>query len=312
MFLDRIDNIEIELTTLCNARCPMCSRQVEGTTEPDTSLPIHHITIEQAKRLASFIPRVELILSGNFGDPIANPDVFEILTILSPRVIKMRLDTNASLRTPDFWQKLAKIDNLEVIFSIDGLSDTNHIYRVNTNYDKIIENATAFIGAGGYAEWKFIAFKHNEHQIEQARKLSIDMGFKRFASIHSKRWLGEPVIIDGIELAPSSDATVHSFKSNNIFSGEIECKSQKQRILFISADFKLLPCCFFNVDRVKYKDRFYDYWKYEYDLEKYTIEELLNTDYYKNLLPASFKNDSCYHLCKKICDSKKNYWKKYE
>ena len=57
----------------------------------------------------------------------------------------------------------------KVIFAIDGLEDTNHLYRVNTNFNKIMENAKAFINAGGIARWDFIAFAHNEHQIEEAK-----------------------------------------------------------------------------------------------------------------------------------------------
>ena len=46
-------------------------------------------------------------------------------------------------------------------FAIDGLEDTNHIYRRNTDWVKIVQNATAYIAAGGRAEWDFIVFAHN-------------------------------------------------------------------------------------------------------------------------------------------------------
>lgn len=310
MFLDKISRIELELTTLCNARCPMCSRQIEGTTTPDALVPSWSITVTQAKRLATFIPRCTLMLSGNFGDPLANPDALEIIKILSPHVRDIWIDTNASLKTTGFWKNLAEIENVNVAFSIDGLADTNHLYRVNTNFDKIMHNAKTFIDAGGKAFWKFIAFKHNEHQIEQARELANSMGFQDFSVTHSKRWYEHTVIVDGVELLPSSQAEVPSFKHVYKFSGKISCKSQTQQALFISADFKLLPCCFFNVDRVKYKEKFDSYWNYECDLEKYTIEELLNTEYYSTLLPDSFSNGNAYYLCKKICDGDKNYWER--
>ena len=40
-----------------------------------------------------------------------------------------------------------------------------------------MENAQAFINAGGRARWDYIAFAHNEHQIDEARQLAEDMGF---------------------------------------------------------------------------------------------------------------------------------------
>ena len=33
---------------------------------------------------------------------------------------------------------------------------------------------------GGIAQWDYIVFKHNEHQVEEARKLSKELGFFEF------------------------------------------------------------------------------------------------------------------------------------
>ena len=43
-----------------------------------------------------------------------------------------------------------------------------------------MENAEAYLKAGGIARWDFIVFKHNEHQVEQAEALAKKMGFKQF------------------------------------------------------------------------------------------------------------------------------------
>ena len=49
-----------------------------------------------------------------------------------------------------------------VVFAIDGLQDTLGTYRRNVSFDKVIANASAFIAAGGRAEWDFLVFEHNE------------------------------------------------------------------------------------------------------------------------------------------------------
>ena len=80
------------------------------------------------------------------------------------------------MRTKDWWEnfvvspsaKKKKINHWHyrkndlAIFSIDGLSDTTYLYRRRTNFEKIMENAEAYI-FGGIARWDFIVFKHNEH-----------------------------------------------------------------------------------------------------------------------------------------------------
>ena len=65
-------------------------------------------------------------------------------------------------------------------FSIDGLADTNKLYRIGINHERVMANAKAFIEAGGKARWKMIVFKHNEHQIDEAKQLAKDMGFWEF------------------------------------------------------------------------------------------------------------------------------------
>ena len=67
-----------------------------------------------------------------------------------------------------------------VHFGIDGLEDTNHLYRVNVKWKKVMENVKAFVENGGNAIWDYIVFRHNEHQVEQAREFSNKIGFKKF------------------------------------------------------------------------------------------------------------------------------------
>ncbi len=52
-----------------------------------------------------------------------------------------------------------------------------------------MESARAFIHAGGEARWEFLAFRHNEDQVEAARSLSESMGFTQFSVEKSARFL---------------------------------------------------------------------------------------------------------------------------
>jgi len=123
-------------------------------------------------------------MCGNYGDPIVAKDTLEVLRYFrqTNKDIRLSMNTNGSARTEEWWAELAEIlkPNGHVIFSIDGLEDTNHRYRRNTNWDKIISNVKAFIDAGGKARWEYIVFEHNEHQIESARKYASTLGFENF------------------------------------------------------------------------------------------------------------------------------------
>jgi hypothetical protein len=76
------------------------------------------------------------------------------------------------------------------------MEDTNHLYRRNVKWNKLMENALAFNSTGAKSVWEFLVFKHNEHQIADARSLAKKMKFTEFVP---KRALG---VDNGSELKP--------------------------------------------------------------------------------------------------------------
>jgi MoaA/NifB/PqqE/SkfB family radical SAM enzyme len=186
--------VHLEITDSCNAACPMCARNINGG-EDNPQLPNTELTIDDCKTIfsPSFISQLErLYMCGNYGDPIAARDTLEVFEYFRQHNSKINLSmhTNGSAKKPDWWRSLAKVIGNKgyVVFSIDGLEDTNHLYRQNTIWHKIMENAQAFIDAGGRARWDFIVFAHNEHQVEQAEQLSKQMGFEKFQYKKSARF----------------------------------------------------------------------------------------------------------------------------
>ena len=183
---DEIKTIHLEMTERCNAACPQCGRNINGG-EVNPYLNDRELDFESVVQIFTvpFIKQLSHIyMCGNYGDPIVARDTLEVLRYfrkINP-TIKLSMNTNASARTDDWWIELAEIlkPNGHVIFSIDGLEDTNHIYRRNTNWDKIMSNAKAYILAGGIAHWEYIVFEHNEHQVDSARELSKQLGFDNF------------------------------------------------------------------------------------------------------------------------------------
>jgi MoaA/NifB/PqqE/SkfB family radical SAM enzyme len=144
-----------------------------------------------------FIKGIKKILAcGNFGDPCTCKefvDIYEYCREISPSM-GLSCNTNGSLRNPEWWARLGAVMTTEqnsgnyCTFSLDGLEDTNHLYRRNTIWTKIMANAQAFIDAGGIAHWDYIVFEHNQHQVEQARELAKTMGFKNFNVKRTTRW----------------------------------------------------------------------------------------------------------------------------
>lgn len=189
-----IKTVHLEVTDKCNAACPMCARNINGGEE-NPQLPNVELTLEDTKRIfePAFIKQLDRVyMCGNFGDPIVAKDTLEIFRYLRENNPKINLSmmTNGSAKSLIWWKELAAVLGTQgyVTFSVDGLEDTNHLYRQNTVFKKIMQNAEAFIQAGGRARWDYIVFAHNEHQVEEAEALSKAMGFERFQYKKSARF----------------------------------------------------------------------------------------------------------------------------
>ena len=67
------------------------------------------------------------------------------------------------------------------------------------------DDMKSFIGAGGAAQWEYLVFKHNQHQVDDAKKLAIELGFKGFYAKEPLGFttapflVGDEVFIEGIK-----------------------------------------------------------------------------------------------------------------
>ena len=101
------------------------------------------------------------------------------------------VSTNGSMRNPAWWKKLGKLfagTQSWLEFHVDGLRNTNHLYRIGANWENIMANANAFISGGARAEWHYILFKHNQHQVGEAYLIAREMGFDKFVPTETGRF----------------------------------------------------------------------------------------------------------------------------
>lgn len=267
--IDEIRHLHLELSSLCNARCPFCIRNVlgypynRGYTETNLSLA-------QIKQWFSpvFISQLyEVLLNGNFGDLMMNTETEQIISYFrecSDR-IKIAGNTNGSARTPDFWRNLGSMGTI-MYFALDGLEDTHHLHRQDTVWQRIIDNAMIFKAAGGYAMWKMILFDHNRHQVEDCREMSKKLGFDEFWLIDEGRNTG-PVFDRSGKLShhignssgPTNLAQIMNFRNkHNILlptpSNSLSCHTKNEKSIFVSSTGKVYPCCFLAAEVLNWSE----------------------------------------------------------
>lgn len=239
--LDSIKVLHLEATTVCQAACPQCDREnpeLYNDNENRNSLSLSQV---QSVIPESTVKNLDKVFAcGTFGDPAANPallDIFCWFRTINPD-ITLGMNTNGGLRNTSWWKEIGMLFSKPldyVVFSIDGLEDTNHIYRRNVDWNRIMDNASAYTATGASAHWDMLIFDYNKHQIESAEKLASDLGFSWFRCKVSKRFKWNPV--EGLE--PPAGIDVPNVQDPD----SISCHALNEGSLYLAATGELLPCC---------------------------------------------------------------------
>lgn len=256
-----LKSLHLEITNRCQASCPMCSRNYHGGLD--------NLLLKDAEwKLSDFIDLVEPVVGqldrinfcGNFGDPLLNIDLQLMTDFVKHTDIHIDVHTNGSLRNDKYWAAFPKHlpKSHRVVFAIDGLRDTHSLYRIGTDFDRILDNAKTFIRAGGIAEWCFIRFKHNQHQVEAAKALADTHGFKYFSVKDSSRFNFETkfAVYDKTGkteyyLEPPSDTQTKYIDVSDlknlqtiVDNTKVDCYAKHNGELYIDAHKNIMPCCF--------------------------------------------------------------------
>jgi len=228
--------LHLEPTDVCQAECPLCARETNKDFNKNLQ---HHLTTDALESLLSeevIVNLEKVFMCGNYGDPAAGQHTMEIYKWFRERnqSIVLGMNTNGGLQNIIWWKKLAELmaqPQDYVVFSIDGLEDTNHLYRVNVNWQRVIKNAQAFISAGGSAHWDMLVYQHNEHQVDFCEKLARDMGFKWFRTKISKR-----PAVKGLSYPLGWKLPIKT-------AGPIDCHALRENSAYIDARARLHVCC---------------------------------------------------------------------
>jgi MoaA/NifB/PqqE/SkfB family radical SAM enzyme len=320
----------------------MCARNERGG-HVNPQLPLTELSLESLRQIlpVDFIRQLSKVyLCGNYGDPIMAKDcaaVFRYFREQNPK-LNLGMHTNGGARDVAFWKDLAGSASY-VRFGIDGLRDTNHLYRQGVSWDLLERNVRAFIEAGGRAEWDFLVFKHNQHQVEEAKALAAEWGIQsfnikttsRFFSTHQQKLLPS-VQVRNAQNEPSHELQrTDDVQFENQFYAEqeeirlrygslqnywdqtqISCRVGLEKSLYLSADGLALPCCwvgnevhskFFDPTKNQLKRMLLELPEKDDPLNalKHGLQAVVEGNFFQSALPTSWERKSLDDGKLKVC-----------
>lgn len=330
---DQINRLQIELTNYCNADCYLCDRHETNKKLLNNSF----ISFDKIKSIISndnWNSLDQIHFCGNYDEPTIHPDLVDICNWLlnnTSNKVEIVIATNGGVRDSSFWKDLGflskkfsqPLDRLKVVWGIDGLEDTNHIYRKNVNWHHLENNFRTYIDNGGYAVWQFIGFDHNVHQFNTIQKKYKDLGFKKLKVINTfRKTLNTETAKKNISVADKKNNPVDlstvlknknhisSLKEESEYLENIKCKaidinSALEKSLYINHQGLVTPCCWmgtlYKLEKIKSIYKNYD--SKMHDINYFDrLSDMLQSSFFKYLRKSIEEKTN--PICKYHCTVK--------
>ncbi|MGE3550307.1 MAG: methyltransferase domain-containing protein [Geobacter sp.] len=168
----------LETSLACDLKCPECALG-GGLINREKGF----MTFDQFKLIADKIRSYcSYLYLHIWGEPLLNKDIVSMVQYASS-FAKTNLSTNGISLTPDLAERVICSGVSELIVSIDGVTqEVYEKYRVGGNVEKALDSLAMLQqlnekhGSKVHIIPQFIAFKHNQHEMETFRHLCSKLG----------------------------------------------------------------------------------------------------------------------------------------
>jgi radical SAM protein with 4Fe4S-binding SPASM domain len=291
-------SMAIEPTTSCNLRCPECPSGLRQFTRP-----IGMLEPAFFKKTIDEVYQELIYLTFYFqGEPYLNPNFLDMVRYASDKGIYTSTSTNAHYLNKEQAKKTveSKLDRL--IISIDGTTqETYEQYRIGGQLQKVIDGTKIIIEAKRelksttpHIVFQFLVVKPNEHQLEDVKKLAVDLGVDevvfKTAQVYDFE-NGNPLIPENIKYSrykKNADGT-YSIK-NKLLN---QCWRMWSSCV-VTWDGVVVPCCFDKDAKHQLGD-----------LKTQSFKELWKSSKYQNFRQSILKSRQEIDICKNCSEGTK-------
>ncbi len=176
--------LQIEPTTRCNLRCPLCpvGRDTLGRPKRDMTIPEFKGIIDDVRRWVMFL------VLWDWGEPFANPELPQFIRYASDAGMQTVTSTNAHyLNDTDQVAAILSSGLSTLIVAIDSIDNADYrAYRVGGKLERAIGGLKKavelkrVIGSKTMINLRMVVMRQNENQIAQMRRMAREMGADRF------------------------------------------------------------------------------------------------------------------------------------
>ncbi|MDO8527724.1 MAG: radical SAM protein [Deltaproteobacteria bacterium] len=244
----------IDAGNICQLKCPLCPTGLERPTRQKSLLKFEDFKkiIDEA---GSYLCEVDLY---NWGEPFLNPDIFKMIGYAKKMGIKVTISSNLNLIKEGWIEEMIqlKLDHLTV--SLDGTSAKSYEkYRIGGNFNTVLSNLKKIVALkrqykSKYPKitWQFLIMKHNEHEMEEAKRLSKEIGVDELHLRPVRCDMGMELLMNDAEKIESAKAWLPTQDKHSRYNYKTKAKKNPlSKCLFqtttmvVNANGSVSPCC---------------------------------------------------------------------
>jgi len=193
-------SLYLETTNRCDSKCQTCIRTFE-TLEPPADL-----TLDRVRMIAEQFPALDRVVLHGIGEPLLNPQIFDIVSYLKTRVAAVLFNSDAIGLTPARAARLVESGLDEYRVSMDAataetfrkLRGVDRFERVKTNVAHLVALQREMGRTTPRVSLWFTASRANVEELPAFVQLAVDLGV---AEVYVQR-----LVFNGLGLATDANA----------------------------------------------------------------------------------------------------------
>jgi radical SAM protein with 4Fe4S-binding SPASM domain len=240
--------ISIEPTTACNLGCPECPSGLKMFSRNTGNLKKEELEV-WLNELAPFTTMINYYFQ---GEPFIHPEFTDLVKMAAGKGYYTSTSTNAHFIDDHTAAEIVDCGLDRLIISIDGITqDVYEQYRIHGKLNKVLDGTRRVVAAKKargsrkpFLIFQFLVVRHNEHQIEDVKRLAKDLGVDevRFKTAQVYDYQ------NGNPLIPLNE---NYSRYRKLSDGTYEVRNKLENHCWrlwsgavITWDGKVVPCCF--------------------------------------------------------------------
>ena len=189
--------LTIDPANFCTLKCPFCPT---GQSRGSRTKGI--LSWDNFKKVLDELGRYLIHIDFcNWGEPLLNKDIYKMVKLAKQCNIDTKIDSNLNRLSEKDAEDMILSGLDKLIVSLDGTTpETYSKYRIGGDFSKVMAHLKLLLKkrkelgkSSPYISWQFLVFRHNEHEIEEVKRIGKDIGVDHIgitkAFIGNKDWI---------------------------------------------------------------------------------------------------------------------------